>query len=61
MSNVSNVSKVFDDLNEELNLGLDLSTDDDTMCDKCGIFPPTLDYEGGEYCTWYCAKVRESK
>ena len=31
---------------------------DDTMCDKCGKFPPTLDYEGGEYCTWYCAKKK---
>ena len=34
--------------------------EDDTMCDKCGIFPPTLDYKDGEYCTWYCAK-KESK
>jgi hypothetical protein len=28
--NMSNVSEVFDNLNEELNLGLDLSTDDES-------------------------------
>ena len=33
---------------------------DDTKCDECGNFPPTLDYNDGAYCTWYCAK-KESK
>ena len=33
---------------------------DDTKSDECGNFPPTLDYNDGAYCTWYCAK-KESK
>ena len=33
---------------------------DDTKCDECGNFPPTLDYKDGVYCTWYCAK-KETK
>ena len=53
MSN--NVSKVFDDLNEELNLGLDLSTDND-KCSKCGKIPAKIEYKNKQYCTWYCAK-----
>ena len=49
------VSKVFDDLNEELNLGLDLSTDND-KCSKCGKIPAKIKYKDKQYCTWYCAK-----
>ena len=29
---------------------------DDTKCDECDKFTPTLDYKDGVYCTWYCAK-----
>ena len=55
----NNVSKVFDELNEELNLGLDLSTDDD-KCSECDKFPANIEYKDKKYCTWYCAK-KESK
>ena len=56
---MSNVSEVFDDLNEELNLGLDLSTDDN-KCSECDKFPANIEYKDKKYCTWYCAK-KESK
>ena len=52
---IIDVSKVFDDLNEELNLGLDLSTDND-KCSKCGKIPAKIKYKDKQYCTWYCAK-----
>jgi len=56
---VYNPSDVLDKLNEDLNLGLDLSTDDD-KCSKCGKIPAKIEYNDKKYCTWYCAK-KESK
>ena len=52
---VYNPSDVLDKLNEDLNLGLDLSTDSD-KCDKCGKIPAKIEYKDKKYCTWYCAK-----
>ena len=26
------------------------------MCDKCKKHKSTIEYKGGKYCTWYCAK-----
>ena len=52
---IYNPSVVLEELNEELNLGLDLSTDDD-KCDKCGKIPAKIEYKDKKYCTWYCAK-----
>ena len=28
----------------------------DNKCDKCGKIPANVEYKGGKYCTWYCAK-----
>ena len=56
MEKIYKPSKVFDDLNEELNLGLDLSTDD--KCSKCGKIPAKIEYKDKKYCTWYCAKKK---
>ena len=56
---VYNPSDVLDKLNEDLNLGLDLSTDDD-KCNECGKIPAKIEYKDKKYCTWYCAK-KESK
>ena len=56
---VYNPSDVLDKLNEDLNLGLDLSTDDD-KCSECDKFPANIEYKDKKYCTWYCAK-KESK
>ena len=52
---VYNPSVVLDELNEELNLGLDLSTGDN-KCSKCGKIPAKIEYKDKKYCTWYCAK-----
>ena len=32
----------------------------DNKCDKCGKIPASVEYKGGNYCTWYCAK-KENK
>ena len=55
---IYNPSDVLDKLNEDLNLGLDLSTDSD-KCDKCGKIPAKIEYHGKKYCTWYCAKKKK--
>ena len=54
---VYNPSDILDELNENLNLGLDLSTNDD-KCIKCGKIPAKIEYKYKKYCTWYCAKKK---
>ena len=34
--------------------------EEDSSCDQCGKIPAKIEYKGGSYCTWYCAK-KESK
>ena len=29
-------------------------------CSKCGKIPASIEYNGKKYCTWYCAKKKES-
>ena len=31
----------------------------DNKCDKCGKIPANVEYKGGNYCTWYCAKKED--